>query len=59
MFGGNVSPANSPHLRKSASRSRVFDLGIEFEHQKGHDFCHPMLEVFVVIISYSNNMKYF
>ncbi|XP_074353300.1 uncharacterized protein LOC141692386 isoform X1 [Apium graveolens] len=27
MFGGNVSPANSPHLRKSASRSRVFDLG--------------------------------
>ncbi|KAL1813851.1 hypothetical protein DCAR_0626234 [Daucus carota subsp. sativus] len=27
MFGGNVSPANSPHLRKSTSRSRVFDLG--------------------------------
>ena len=58
MFGGNVSPANSPHLRKSTSRSRVFDLGIISLHHKAHNICHPMLETLVIIMYDFHNSKY-
>lgn len=48
MFGGNVSPANSPHPRKSANRSKVSDLGIEFHHLKVHKYVTVCMKSLVV-----------
>ncbi|PNX92616.1 SPX and EXS domain-containing protein 1-like [Trifolium pratense] len=36
MFGGLAVPANSPHLRKSGSRTYVYDLD-DFEGENGAD----------------------